>query len=98
MEIINTDAEGRLLLCDALTYAERTYKPDAMMDFATLTGAVLIALGHVMSAVVGNDPGMVEAVVEAGASSGDTCWPLPMSEEYRDMIKSRIADICNSTN
>ena len=98
VEVINTDAEGRLLLCDALTYAERTFKPDAMMDFATLTGAVLLALGHVMSAVVGNDPGMVEAVVEAGSSSGDTCWPLPLSEEYREMIKSRIADIRNSTN
>lgn len=98
VEIVNTDAEGRLLLCDALSWAEKTYEPDAMIDFATLTGAVLICLGHEMSAVLGNDPAMVEAVVDAGSKSGDTCWPLPMAEEYKAMVKSPIADIRNSTN
>jgi leucyl aminopeptidase len=98
VEIINTDAEGRLLLCDALSWAEQQYKPDAMLDFATLTGAVLMCLGHEMSAVMGNDPGMVEAVVDAGNCSGDVCWPLPLAEEFRNMVKSPIADIRNSTN
>ena len=95
VEIVNTDAEGRLLLCDALSYAERNYQPDAMVDFATLTGAVLICLGLEMSAVMGNDPGMVEAVVEAGSSSGDTCWPLPLAEEFKEQMRSRVADIRN---
>jgi leucyl aminopeptidase len=98
VEVVNTDAEGRLLLCDALAWAERTHKPDAMVDLATLTGAVLICLGHEMSAVMGNDPAMVEAVVDAGARSGDTCWPLPLADEYKAMVKSGIADIRNSTN
>jgi leucyl aminopeptidase len=98
VEIINTDAEGRLLLCDALTYAEKTYKPDAMIDFATLTGAVLVAFGHEMSAVMGNDAAMVEAVVDAGSKSGDRCWPMPLADEYKAMIESPIADIRNSTN
>ncbi len=98
VEVINTDAEGRLLLVDALAWAEKTWKPDAMIDFATLTGAVLIAFGHQMSAVMGNDPAMVEAVVDAGSRSGDTCWPMPLAEEFKAMIKSPIADIRNSTN
>jgi leucyl aminopeptidase len=98
VEVINTDAEGRLLLVDALAWAEKTWKPDAMIDFATLTGAVVIAFGHQMSAVLGNDPAMVEAVVDAGSRSGDTCWPMPLAEEFKAMIKSPIADIRNSTN
>ncbi len=98
VEIVNTDAEGRLLLCDALTWAERTFQPDGMVDFATLTGAVLICLGHEMSAVLGNDPAMVEAVVDAGSRSGDVCWPLPLAEDYKAMVKSTVADIRNSTN
>ena len=98
VEVVNTDAEGRLLLCDALTWAERTFEPDAMVDLATLTGAVLICLGHEMSAVLGNDPAMVEAVVDAGSRSGDVCWPLPLAEDYKAMVKSTIADIRNSTN
>lgn len=98
VEIVNTDAEGRLLLVDALTWAERTFKPDGMVDFATLTGAVLVCLGHEMSAVLGNDPAMVEAVVDAGSHSGDVCWPLPLAEDYKAMVKSTVADIRNSTN
>ncbi|MFA7330711.1 MAG: leucyl aminopeptidase [Candidatus Delongbacteria bacterium] len=98
VEIVNTDAEGRLLLCDALTWAERTFQPDAMVNLATLTGAVLICLGHEMSAVLGNDPAMVEAVVDAGSRSGDVCWPLPLAEDYKAMVKSTVADIRNSTN
>jgi leucyl aminopeptidase len=98
VEVVNTDAEGRLLLCDALTWAERTFQPDAMLDLATLTGAVLICLGHEMSAVLGNDPAMVEAVVDAGSRSGDVCWPLPLAEDYKAMVKSTVADIRNSTN
>ncbi|MDP2360938.1 MAG: leucyl aminopeptidase [bacterium] len=98
VEVVNTDAEGRLLLCDALSWAERTFQPDAMVDLATLTGAVLICLGHEMSAVLGNDPAMVEAVVDAGSRSGDVCWPLPLAEDYKAMVKSPVADIRNSTN
>jgi len=98
VEIVNTDAEGRLLLCDALSWAEREFEPDAMVDLATLTGAVLVCLGHEMSAVLGNDPAMVEAVVDAGARSGDVCWPLPLAEDYKAMVKSTVADIRNSTN
>ena len=98
VEVVNTDAEGRLLLCDALSWAERTWRPDAMVDLATLTGAVLVCLGHEMSAVLGNDPAMVEAVVDAGSRSGDFCWPLPLAEDYQAMVKSTVADIRNSTN
>jgi leucyl aminopeptidase len=95
IEIINTDAEGRLILCDALSYARR-YKPAAVIDAATLTGAVVIALGNQASAVMGNDDPLAAEVREAGERAGERCWPLPLWDEYRDLVKSDIADVKNS--
>jgi leucyl aminopeptidase len=94
IEIINTDAEGRLILADALTYAER-YKPAMIIDIATLTGACIIALGNHLSAVIGNDQPLVDDLIQAGLDSHDRCWQLPMMDEYQRQIKSNIADISN---
>ena len=95
IEIINTDAEGRLILCDALSYARR-FKPAAVLDAATLTGAVVVALGHVAIGVMGNDEALLAEVREAGERAGERCWPLPLWDEYRDLLKSEIADVKNS--
>jgi leucyl aminopeptidase len=95
IEIINTDAEGRLILADALSYARR-FEPAAVLDAATLTGACVIALGHFASAVLGNDESLIEEIRAAGDRVGQRMWPLPMFDEYRDLIKSDYADIKNS--
>ncbi|HEY7683979.1 MAG TPA: leucyl aminopeptidase [Gemmatimonadales bacterium] len=95
IEIINTDAEGRLILCDALSYARR-FKPACVVDAATLTGAVVVALGHVATGVMGADEALLEELRRAGERAGERIWPLPMWEEYRDLIKSDIADVKNS--
>ncbi len=95
IEVVNTDAEGRLLLCDALTFAQR-YQPACALDIATLTGAIVIALGHVAIGVMGTDQPLVDAVVAAGERAGERAWPLPLWDEYRDLIKSDIADVKNS--
>ena len=95
IEIVNTDAEGRLILADALSYVRR-YKPAAVLDAATLTGAALIVLGHAASAVMGTDDALVEEVRRAGDRAGERAWPLPMYEEYREQNKSDIADVKNS--
>lgn len=95
IEIVNTDAEGRLILCDALSWARR-YKPAAVLDAATLTGAVVIALGSQATGTMGNDEALVSEVREAGERAGERCWPLPLWEEYRDLVKSDIADVKNS--
>jgi leucyl aminopeptidase len=95
IEIVNTDAEGRLILCDALSYARR-YKPAAVIDAATLTGAVVIALGNQASAVMGNDDALAAEVRDAGERAGERCWPLPLWDEYRDLVKSDIADVKNA--
>ena len=95
IEVVNTDAEGRLILADALHYAKR-FEPAAMLDAATLTGACVIALGHQASAAMGNDEALIEEVRAAGERSGERCWPLPMYDEYREQIKSDYADIKNS--
>ncbi len=95
IEIINTDAEGRLILCDALSWARR-YQPSCVLDTATLTGAVVIALGHMASGVLGTDEGLIAEVQAAGERSGERVWPLPLWDEYRDLIKSDIADVKNS--
>ncbi len=95
IEIINTDAEGRLILCDALSYA-RKFKPACVIDAATLTGAVVVGLGAMASGLMGNDEGLIEEVRQAGERSGERVWPLPLWDEYREMIKSDIADVKNS--
>jgi leucyl aminopeptidase len=95
IEVINTDAEGRLILCDALSYARR-YQPAAVIDIATLTGAIVVALGHTAAGVMGSDEQLVEEVRAAGERAGERVWPLPLWEEYRDLMKSDIADVKNS--
>jgi len=95
IEIINTDAEGRLILCDALSYARR-YKPVAAIDAATLTGAVVVALGHHAIGMLGNDEALLAEVRDAGERAGERCWPLPLWDEYRDLLKSDVADVKNS--
>jgi leucyl aminopeptidase len=94
IEILNTDAEGRLILCDALTYAER-FKPSAVIDIATLTGACVIALGHHHSGLFTANQALSEALVAAGKTSGDTCWPMPIDETYAEGLKSNFADVAN---
>jgi leucyl aminopeptidase len=95
IEIINTDAEGRLILCDALSYVRR-FKPAAVVDVATLTGAVVVALGHAATGMMGTDETLLAEVRDAGERAGERCWPLPLWDEYRDLIKSDIADVKNS--
>ncbi|MBV9108359.1 MAG: leucyl aminopeptidase [Gemmatimonadetes bacterium] len=95
IEVVNTDAEGRLILADALHYAKR-FEPVAILDAATLTGACVIALGHQASGIMGNDEALLDEVKRAGDRSGERCWPLPMFDEYREQIKSDYADIKNS--
>ena len=94
VEILNTDAEGRLVLCDALTWVER-FKPKAVIDIATLTGACIIALGHQASAVLGNDEALVDALKQAGTASYDRAWELPLWDEYQEQLKSNFADMAN---
>ncbi len=95
VEILNTDAEGRLILCDALTWTERTYKPKTVIDIATLTGAVVIALGSHAIGMLGNDDKMAEQLTELGTITGDRVWRLPMWDEYREQLKSNFADMAN---
>ncbi len=94
IEVINTDAEGRLILADALQWGARM-KPAAMVDCATLTGSVIIALGHHASAVMGTDEALIEELRSAGEASGERCWPLPLWSEYRRQLDSETADLQN---
>lgn len=94
IEILNTDAEGRLVLCDALTYAER-FKPAAVIDIATLTGACVVALGDVASAVMGNHQETINALLSASIKSGDHCWQLPLLPAYQKQLESNFADMAN---
>ena len=94
IEILNTDAEGRLILCDALTYCEK-YKPKTVIDIATLTGAVIIALGKHHSGVMSNDQSLADALKVSGEAAQDTVWQLPLDEEYDDLLKSNFADMAN---
>lgn len=97
IEILNTDAEGRLILCDALTYVDR-FNPDVVIDMATLTGACSLALGRVPSAVLTNYQPLADKLLEAGQKSGDRCWQLPLWEEYQEALVSPFADIANIGN
>jgi len=94
IEVLNTDAEGRLLLCDTLTYAER-YNPDVVIDIATLTGAVGVALGRVPSGLLGNDDALCNELTAAGEIANDSVWRLPLWEEYQEQLKSNFADMAN---
>ncbi|MDO4906167.1 MAG: leucyl aminopeptidase [Lautropia sp.] len=94
VEILNTDAEGRLVLCDALTYAER-FKPAAVIDVATLTGACVIALGHHHAGLFANDDALSAQLYAAGKASGDTCWPMPLDDAYQEQLRSPFADMAN---
>jgi leucyl aminopeptidase len=95
IEVINTDAEGRLILCDALEYARR-YKPAVVLDVATLTGACVIALGAHLAAVMSNDDTLAAEIVAAGQRAEDRIWHMPMAEEYHEQLKSNFADFTNS--
>jgi leucyl aminopeptidase len=94
IEVLNTDAEGRLILCDALTYAER-FEPAAVVDVATLTGACIIALGNFTSGLLANDDELAAELLASGQAAGDKAWQLPLWDEYQDMLKSNFADIPN---
>lgn len=96
VEITNTDAEGRLILADALEYVQDKFEPQAIFDFATLTGAVIDALGTITSGVMGTHPVLIERLQAAAALTGERVWPLPLYEEYEEDLKSAVADIKNS--
>jgi leucyl aminopeptidase len=94
IEILNTDAEGRLVLCDALSYAER-FKPKAVIDIATLTGACVVALGGVRSGLFSSDDALAKALGDAGEASQDLCWRMPLDEDYAEGLKTNFADVAN---
>jgi leucyl aminopeptidase len=95
IEIINTDAEGRLILCDAMTYAKR-YKPRALIDVATLTGACVVALGHVYTGLFSPNDKLANALLAASERSLDLAWRMPVHEEYGDSLRSNFADFANA--
>ncbi|MBI4147846.1 leucyl aminopeptidase [Candidatus Woesearchaeota archaeon] len=94
IEVLNTDAEGRVVLADGLAYAERQ-KPQAIIDLATLTGACIVALGTVAAGVTGTSQEVIGRIQNAGNRTGERCWPLPLFDEYKEMVKSEIADVRN---
>ncbi|MCK0505574.1 leucyl aminopeptidase [Aromatoleum anaerobium] len=94
IEVLNTDAEGRLILCDALTYAER-FKPACVVDIATLTGACVVALGKIPSGLLANDDALARELLDCGTVSGDRAWQLPLWDEYQELLKSNFADMGN---
>ncbi len=95
VEIGNTDAEGRMILIDAMAYAVKTYKPDTLIDLATLTGACVVALGEKIAGVFSRDDELAEAIVSSGKRTHERCWRLPMPEDYKESLKSEIADLNN---
>jgi leucyl aminopeptidase len=94
IEVLNTDAEGRLILADALVYAKR-YKPSKVIDLATLTGAMVVCLGHRATGIFGTDDDLLKSIISAGERTGERCWQFPLWEEYEEDIKSKTADIKN---
>jgi leucyl aminopeptidase len=95
VEIISTDAEGRLILADALSYGVKRFKPDAVIDLATLTGAVIIGLGHHMTGLMSNDDDLANMISVAGEQSAEPVWRLPLTKDYSKQIKSEVADLKN---
>jgi leucyl aminopeptidase len=94
VEILNTDAEGRLILCDALTYVQR-FDPECVVDIATLTGACVIALGHVATGLLANNDGLAKELLDAGQDSYDRAWQMPLWDDYQEQLKSNFADMAN---
>jgi leucyl aminopeptidase len=95
IEVINTDAEGRLVLCDAMWWAQQTFKPQVMVDLATLTGAIIVSLGHEHAGMFANDDGLAEQLRRAGAATGEKLWRMPIGDAYDALINSDIADMKN---
>ena len=95
IEVINTDAEGRLVLCDVMWYAQERFKPAGMIDLATLTGAIIIGLGHENAGVFSNDDTLCNAFLKAASAEGEGAWRMPLGQGYDDLLKSRIADMKN---
>ena len=95
VEVINTDAEGRLILMDALAYGVKKFKPTAIVDLATLTGAVIIGLGHHYTGLLSNNDDLAQKIVAAGERSGEPIWRLPLGAEYTKQLKSEVADLKN---
>ena len=95
IEIGNTDAEGRLILIDAMSWAVKHYKPDTMIDLATLTGACVVALGEKIAGVFSKDPALADAIVASGHKTHERCWQLPLPEDYKDLLKNDFADLNN---
>ena len=98
VEIGNTDAEGRLILIDAMAYANKMFKPDVMIDVATLTGACVVALGEKIAGVFSPDDNLSAAIVAAGTATGERCWAMPLPEDYKPLLKSEFADINNMSS
>lgn len=95
IEVLNTDAEGRLILADALAFAEKTIKPDAIIDLATLTGAVVVALGHELTGVMGNSEALSGELVASGKATGELVWPLPIIDFHKEDMKGSVGDLKN---
>src|SRR3546814_520302 len=95
IEVLNTDAEGRLVLCDALTWAQKTYDPEILVDLATLTGAMIVSLGSEYAGIFANDDGLADGLIAAGKAAGDPLWHFPLSDAYNKLIDSPIADMKN---
>lgn len=98
VEIGNTDAEGRLILADAMAYAIKTFKPEAVVDLATLTGACVVALGEKIAGIFSSDDTLARTIVEAGQKTGERCWQLPLPEDYKELLKSDLADLNNMSS
>src|SRR3546814_7236887 len=96
IEVINTDAEGRLVLSDAMAWTQRRYKPEVMVDLATLTGAMIISLGYEYGALFSNDDGLAKQLTAAGLKTGDKVWRMPIGEAYDKLMDSPIADMKHS--
>jgi leucyl aminopeptidase len=95
IEVLNTDAEGRLILCDAMTWAQEQFDPSCVIDVATLTGACVIALGGVYTGVFSNDDDLRQALIDAGNRGADPGWPMPADDEYGESLRSNFADLAN---
>lgn len=98
IEVLNTDAEGRMVLCDALTYVQKTYKPQLIIDLATLTGAIIVALGNEYCGTYANDDGLWEQLSAASATSGEKIWRMPLDETFSKAVESKVADLRNISN